>query len=272
MTDGHQRSGFRQRLRSGERLLGTFLKTPTTHATEIIGSAGFDFVVLDAEHAPLDRSDIDRMLVAARAAGIAALVRVADSTASALGSPLDCDASGLLIPHVTSAAMAREVTQACRFRSGRRGYSGSTRSAGFGSRTLRDNITTADNTTCLIAQIEDPMALDAIEDITEVDDLDGVFIGRADLAVAMRATSADTPEIRDAVIRITTAARRSGIAAVAFASSWPEVDWLTKAGVTSFVFDSDQGFLRKRAVEVASAFHGAVTLDETKSASDVAGW
>ena len=65
---------FRHRFSSGERLIGTFVKTPTTHATEILGDLGFDFVVIDEEHAPFDRVTIDAVLLAARATGTAGIV------------------------------------------------------------------------------------------------------------------------------------------------------------------------------------------------------
>src|SRR5437764_898565 len=60
---------FRQRFVAGEHLLGTFIKTPTSHAIEILGSLGYDFVVIDEEHAPFDRVAIDVALLAARALG-----------------------------------------------------------------------------------------------------------------------------------------------------------------------------------------------------------
>ena len=94
---------FRQRLAAGEHLLGTFIKTPTGHAIEILGELGFDFVVIDEEHAPFDRGAIDLGLLAARAAGTAGIVRVAEPTAANMLSVFDNGAVGVLVPHVSSA-------------------------------------------------------------------------------------------------------------------------------------------------------------------------
>src|SRR4051794_514883 len=102
-------ASFRRRFSSGERLLGTFIKTPTPHATEILGDVGFDFVVIDEEHAPFDRVTIDTVLLAARASGTAGIVRVAEPTPSRLLAVLDDGASGVLVPHVASVGKAREV-------------------------------------------------------------------------------------------------------------------------------------------------------------------
>src|SRR5690606_28845736 len=102
-----RRAAFRRRLLAGERVIGTFIKTPTGHATEILGDLGFDFVVIDQEHAPFDRATIDTVLLAARAAEIAGIVRVPEANPSAVLSALDCGATGVLVPHVASPDMAR---------------------------------------------------------------------------------------------------------------------------------------------------------------------
>src|SRR4029079_9680753 len=112
---------FRRRLKAREHVLGTFIKTPTTHATEILGMLGFDFVVIDQEHAPFDANTIDVMVLAARASDIASIVRVGDPGEANILSVLDCGASGILLPHVDSADKARAVASACRYRGRRRG-------------------------------------------------------------------------------------------------------------------------------------------------------
>ena len=174
---------LRRRLLAREHLIGTFVKTPTTHATEILGALGFDFVVIDEEHAPFDRMATDTALLAARAAGTAALVRVQNATS--ILSVLDCGATGVLVPHVASAARAREVAATCRYQGGRRGYSGSPRHAGYGATGMWKTVEAADAATTVIAQIEDPEALDEIDAIATVDGIDALFIGRGDLAVAL---------------------------------------------------------------------------------------
>src|SRR5262249_24878738 len=106
-------ASFRQPLIAREPLIGTFLKTPTGHATEIIGDAGFDFVVIDQEHAPFDRTTSDIAFLAARAAGLPALGRVPGP--DAILSVLDCGGAGVLIPHVSSPDYARTVAALCRY-------------------------------------------------------------------------------------------------------------------------------------------------------------
>ena len=69
-------ASFRRRFADGQNLVGSFIKTPTTHATEIFGALGYDFVMIDEEHAPFDRAVTDMVVLAARASNLASIVRV----------------------------------------------------------------------------------------------------------------------------------------------------------------------------------------------------
>lgn len=129
---------YRSRFLAGETLIGTFVKTPSPHVVEILGTVGFDFIVIDAEHAPFSRRSIDMALLAARAAGVAAIVRTADRGAAQLLAALDDRAAGVLVPHIDSAEAARRLVSTCRY-SGQRGYSNSPRAGGYGATAMWDH-------------------------------------------------------------------------------------------------------------------------------------
>jgi staphyloferrin B biosynthesis citrate synthase len=247
-------ASFRQRFSSGERLIGTFVKTPTTHATEILGDLGFDFVVIDEEHAPFDRVTIDAVLLAARASGTAAIVRVAEPTPSRMLSVLDDGASGVLVPHVDSVRKAREIAAACRYRGGKRGFSNSPRAGRYGGRSIWQHVDAADAEVTVIAMIEDPEALDAIEAIAEVDGIHGFFIGRGDLTVALGAPAMDAPEILEAVKRIASAAQVAGKPICMMAANAAEAASFQELGATSFIVSSDQGLMRQAASRILADF------------------
>jgi 2-keto-3-deoxy-L-rhamnonate aldolase RhmA len=238
---------FRKRFTDGEFLFGSFIKTPTTHSTEILGLVGFDFVVIDAEHAPFDRRSVDSALLAARAVGTAGFVRVANSEPSSILSALDCGATGLLIPHVATAVKAREVAASARYRGGKRGYSGSPRAADYGSKSMWTVIDESDAQTPIIAQIEDPEALDEIDAIAAVEGIDGLFIGRGDLTASLGAPSNDSPPVREAVERVSKAAKDAGKPIAVFVGTTKEAAWLKDFGATTFLVGSDQSFLRRAA-------------------------
>ena len=240
-------SEFRRRFAAGEPLVGTFVKTPSSHAIEILGGLGFDFVVIDEEHAPFDRVAIDQCLLAARAAGTAGIVRVAEPTAAKLLAVLDDGAMGVLVPHVSSAAKAHEIVSACRYGGGKRGFSNTTRAGGHGTLGLWDHVDAQDRAVTVIAMIEDPEALDELDAILAVDGLDGVFIGRGDLTVALGTAGIEAPEILSVVDRITTAAKAAGKPVAIMVGSGEEAARFRARGASAFIVSSDQGFLRQAA-------------------------
>ena len=240
---------FRQRLAAAEILSGTFIKTPTGHTTEIFGDLGYDFVVIDEEHAPFDRRAIDDALVAARAGGIAGLVRVASGTPSNLLSVLDCGAIGVLVPHVATVERAREVAAACRYRGGNRGFSNSPRAGRYGGLNLTQHIDHGDAVTTVIAQIEDPSALPHVEDIARVEGIDALFVGRGDLAAAMGETSAESAPVRAASERIAKAAQAAGKPVLFFVGSLADASAMRSIGGSGFVYASDQSLMRQAAAK-----------------------
>ena len=249
-----RRTAFRRRLRGREHLLGTFVKTPSPHATEMLGAVGFDFVVLDAEHAPLDRAILDLMLLAARATDLAALVRVAENSASAILSALDCGAAGVLVPHVDGAKRAREIVAACRYRGGRRGYSGTTRAGGYGTKGMAPFIAEQDEQVACVAMIEDLAALDRLEEIMAVPGLDAIFIGRGDLTAAMELDRSTHPKVHDAVSRIAAAANAEGMPVMVLPGSKPDALAMAALGATAFILSNDQSFLMKAAQQALSEY------------------
>jgi 2-keto-3-deoxy-L-rhamnonate aldolase RhmA len=247
-------STFRGRFAAAERLVGTFIKTPTTHAIELLGDLGFDFVVIDEEHAPFSRESIDVALLAARASGTAGIVRVPDATPARILSVLDCGAIGVLVPHVASVEIAKSIAAASRYRGGKRGYSGSPRAGRYGAAPVWKNVEAADAETTVIAMIEDPEAVENIEAIVKVDGMDGFFIGRGDLTVAFGAPSNTAPVVQSAVERITHAARAAGKPVCVMVNSAEEAEGFRRLGASAFIVSSDQGFMRRAAAQALKEF------------------
>ena len=201
-------SSFRSRFLNRDLLLGTFVKTPIPHTTEILGQSGLDFVVIDQEHGPFDRGTIDLALMGARAGGLAGLVRVADER-QILGA-LDDGADGVLVPHVSSPDFAQEVVRLCRYRNGIRGFSNTTRAGRYGGVGMWDHVNAQDAHIAVIAMIEDIDALGKLDAILATPGLDGVFIGRGDLTVALGSASPASPETAEATARILAASAKAG--------------------------------------------------------------
>lgn len=238
---------FRRRLRQREHLVGTFIKTPTTHATEIVGDLGFDFVVFDQEHAPLDARSLDVMILAARASAVAGLVRVAAADAALIQTVLDCGAAGVLVPHVATAEMARAIVSACRYAGGARGFANTTRAGRFGGATFADHRRVQDEEIACIAMIEDLAALDHLDAILGVDGLDAIFIGRGDLTAALQAPSMTSEETMRVVEPIMAAARVADMPVIMLSPDRDDATRMARMGASAFLIQSDQGFLRQAA-------------------------
>ncbi|MBL8699681.1 MAG: aldolase [Alphaproteobacteria bacterium] len=245
---------FRHRLRARDHLLGTFVKTPTTHAIEILGGLGFDFVVIDQEHAPIDRAAIDVMVLAARASNVAGIVRVGDPGDSNILSVLDCGAAGILVPHVDTARKARAIAAACRYRGGTRGFANTTRAGGFGAASFADHIAAQDSQVACIAMIEDVAALGEIDEIAQVQGIDAFFIGRGDITAAIGAPSMTSAETRAVVEPIMAAARRHGMPVIMLCPDRRDAADMAGLGASAFMVASDHGFLRQAARQALADF------------------
>ncbi|WP_249123298.1 MULTISPECIES: aldolase/citrate lyase family protein [unclassified Bradyrhizobium] len=247
-------SSFRRRLSDGQPVVGSFIKTPTTHATEIFGALGYDFVVIDEEHAPFDRMTTDTVLLAARASNLAGIVRVSSDDPAKILSCLDCGAAGVLVPHVSGVEKARAVAAAARYRGGRRGYSGSPRAGGYGATPMWSLVEEQDGSVCAIAMIEDPEALDHIDAIADVDGIHALFIGRGDLTVALGAPSSSDARVQQAVVHIIAAAKRAGKPVCVMVASAAEAGDFAALGASAFIISSDQGQMRRAAAQTLTDF------------------
>ena len=236
---------FRQRLLQQELLVGTFVKTPSMMIAEVLGQTELDLVCIDAEHSPFDRRDIDACLLAYRAESMPALVRVPSAAPEQILNSLDCGASGVLIPHVDSVAKAQSCALAARYGNGGRGYAGSTRMAGYGARSIPQNLDLNRQHTTVVAQIEDLGALDAIDDIASVEGIDCLFIGMMDLTISLGLESPAESRVVAAAEKICRAAtdrnRRLGI----FVPNLDALSFWVERGVSLFLLGSDHLFIKQ---------------------------
>jgi 2-keto-3-deoxy-L-rhamnonate aldolase RhmA len=243
-------SDLRERVRSGERVIGTFLKSPGIHQAEIIGRSGLDFLVIDAEHAPFGLAEIDPLMASGR---IPALVRTPDHNVRFIGACLDLGAQGVLVPHVRDRALADSAARAARFIGGDRGFSPSVRAFGFGLEPADPART--DEQTSVWCQIEDADALGHLDEIAAVPGVDCLFVGPADLAQSLSVRRDDPPMTR-ALNAVAAACKAAGRAAGIFVPDLSEVEALSRLGFSVFVCGSDQSLLSRQARELRSQIDG----------------
>ena len=213
---------LKQRLADGERLVGCWVCLSDNYAAEVASTAGFDWLLLDGEHAPNGMRSLMGQLQALGT--VPGVIRLPDGDPTKIKQALDIGAQTLLIPMVESADQAEMLVRACRYPPG--GMRGVGASLARASRVgeIADYVATADAQICLMVQVENKAGLAALDDILEVEGVDGVFIGPADLAADMGLKPSD-PEARSAVME--TIAR------------------IAAAGKIAGVFSSDHAYLRE---------------------------
>lgn len=243
---------FRERLLVGDLFAGTWVKTPHHHVVEVLALSTLDLLVLDAEHAPFDRGNLDQCIFAARAGGKPVLVRPASSAHEQILNALDLGADGVILPHIRTAEEAADAVKACHYTSGGRGYAGSSRAAGYTTKGMAKHRADAKNVV-VIAQIEDVEGVDNIDAIARVDGIDALFIGRADLTIAYGAETPDDAVVVEAVDRIVTAGKAAGRTTGMFLGRVGDVPIWREKGASLFILGSDHDFLLQGAARLAEA-------------------
>lgn len=245
---------FRERLLARERMLGTFLKLPTTQVVEMLGPLGYDFVVIDQEHAPLDRGITDLMILAARASNIAPLVRIAEFSAAAILSALDCGAMGIMVPHVNSVEKAEAVAQTCRYAGGTRGFAGLTRASTWGSVAGAQHMKAQDRQVACVVMIEDQDAIEHAEAIARVDGVDALFIGRGDLTASFGNDPDAGSKVAEISRKVAAAAREAGVPLLMLPTTRDDFEFAKGLGASALLLSSDHGFIRSAAAKTIKDF------------------
>ncbi|HLY57695.1 MAG TPA: aldolase/citrate lyase family protein [Stellaceae bacterium] len=241
---GTRRATFAPRLRAREAICGLFVRTPRHEIVELLGSTALDFIVLDAEHAPFDRTSLDTCLLAAMAADLPALVRIPEARSPFLAAALDLGASGVLVPHVDDAATAAAVARAARYGGpDSRGLSLSTRAAGYGRRSYEEHLAKANAEILVICQIETPAAVTAASSIIAQDGVDGLFLGRFDLAATSGILPSD-PSLDEAAAAMIAAAQTCAKPAGLIVGDVEGARAARAGGASIFVLGIEQAILR----------------------------
>jgi 4-hydroxy-2-oxoheptanedioate aldolase len=207
---------FKKALSQGAMQFGCWLGLADTFSAEMMGQAGFDWVVVDGEHGPNDLRSILAQLQVLASTDAHAVVRLPVGETYMIKQTLDAGAQTLLIPMVETVEQARQLVRDVNYPPhGDRGVGYALARASKFS-TITDYGTTADAQICLLLQIENLRGLAALDDILALDGVDGVFIGPADLAADMgHMGNAAHPDVQaaimDAITRIKAAGKAPGI-------------------------------------------------------------
>ena len=207
---------FAARLRAGETLLGAIIALPSPEVAEMFSRAGFDWLFIDTEHAPLDALAAQGLLQAARCP---CMVRVPAGEEWLIKKALDIGAAGVVVPQVNTAADAERIARYCRYPPrGSRG-TGLARAQGYGL-DFGEYVASANDNVVVMLQIEDIAAVRNIDAIARVPGVDALMIGPYDLSATMgKAGQVNDPEVEQAIESVRAACAAAGMRLAIFAAT-----------------------------------------------------
>lgn len=243
----------KRKLEAGEIVFGSFVKLDAPAIVELYGIAGFDFVILDAEHGCYTHAGLENMIRTCERMGMSSVVRTPDAGEANILHVLDSGASGIQVPSLKSAADVREVIRMAKYWPlGERGSARACRAAAYG--TLPDYEQRANRETLVCVHVENKEMVEDIEALCAVDELDVLFIGPGDLSASLgHPGDAAHPDVVAAIDRvIEVAAGRKHIGTVV--ANAAQLESYVARGVHYIAWLSELGMLRAALNNAASNF------------------
>lgn len=237
-------NAFKRDLLADKRLIGCWSSLSNAITTEVLGVAGFDWILLDGEHSPNDVSTFIPQLMALKDSVSAPVVRPTSNNAVELKRLLDAGFYNFLIPFVESADEALSAVSATRYPpQGVRGVSVSQRSNRYG--TVPDYFKSINDHICVMVQIESRAGVAAAKAIAAVDGVDCVFVGPSDLAAAFgHLGNAAHPEVQTAIAAVFADAKACGKPTGILAPVEADARRYMEMGATFVGVGSDLGVFR----------------------------
>ena len=244
--------------RQNEQTIGCWLSLANVHTAETMASLGFDWVCIDMQHGLLDYNDLTRMLPAISRFETTPIVRVPWNEPYIIMKALDAGAYGVIVPMVNNREEAQRAVSACKYPpDGNRSF-GPIRGALYGGRGYAQEAN--DQLACL-AMIETKEGIENVEEIANTPGLSGIYIGPADLALALGLpVSGDQPqeEHLETVKRIAQVCRDAGIGIGIHTSSLEYTQKYLELGFNFVTLGSDAGFMARAAVKDLAQARGTV--------------
>ena len=238
----------KQRLRAGETIYSSSVRLPEPGLCEILGAAGFDFVLLDGEHGGVDASTIDRLVLGCLAGGTVPVARVLrNNDWPAVMHFLDLGAQGILLPHCRTAGDAAAFRNAALYPpDGQRGF-GPGRGMHWGRVSIDDYFAIVNETVLTIALIEDPDAVDHVDAIA-ASGLDCLWVGTGDLALSFGVPGQRRhPKVLEAAETILKACLRHNVAAGFPVGDADEARWAREQGYRAIGFGGAESYVMQAA-------------------------
>jgi 4-hydroxy-2-oxoheptanedioate aldolase len=253
------RADLRRRVLAGETTIGAFVNLGSLAAAELTARAGFDWVIVDLEHGMGSEADLHAQLLAVQGTPTSGLVRVASAERLRVGRALDMGADGLMIPRLETALEVAETLSWMRYPPrGIRGVALPNRGGGYGE-TSHADLHQRNERLLGVFQVESPAAVDQADALAEIDGVDVLFVGPADLSHAMGIPGQLTdPAFTAALDRVVAACRAHGKSAGILLRDSSEVLATLARGFTFIGVGSDSSFVTAGARSAVAESRAAI--------------
>jgi len=243
---------LKKALQDGKNVFGPFLKFTDPAVVEIMGFAGFDFIIIDAEHGPISIQNAQNMIRAAETANITPIIRVANNDESLILRALDIGAQGIEIPQINSKSQAIKAVKSVKYSpQGERGVCRYVRAANYSSMDKFKYFKSANNETMTIAHIEGVEGVNNLDEILSVPGIDVIFIGPYDLSQSLGIPGeVNNPLVTEKMEEVVLKCKKNKVSVGTFADDVKTAKFWVSLGVQYMSFSVDVGILYEASKQI----------------------
>ena len=251
---------LKEKLNDKKFVIGPFLKLPSPAVVEIMGISGFDYVIIDCEHGPLNILAAEDMVRAAHLAGISAVIRVRENDAGMISRALDIGADAVQVPQICSKKDAEELLKAAKFYpTGERGVCRYVRAAKYSAIEKTEYFKNANRDSMVIIHIEGQEGIDNFDEIISVDGIDIVFIGPYDLSQSLGLPGqVNHPLVEEKMKQVVKKARSNGKYVGTFVDDVETGNKWIKLGVQYISYSVDVGIIYNACTSITHKFNNLI--------------
>lgn len=251
---------LKEKLKSGKAILGTWANIPSVVVSDIIASAGVDFIIIDSEHGPITFETAQKMIIACESRGVSPVMRLSGVKEEEILKALDIGAHCLQIPNITSKAEIEQIVGMAKYPPiGNRGFSPFTRAGGYSYENSQALIRSGNENTLIAVHVEGREAIANISDFLAVKELDIIFIGLFDISKALGIPGqVKDPKVQEILISLAEQINKAGKYPGTIATDADELEKFINAGIKYITYSVDCEMLGRSYKKAVADFNAIV--------------